>query len=64
MTIKIPPFRLPEPLSPEAAELPKFKWAGKDPDGREIGTRHKLGGEPDFLQASSRTPLCTDCRYP
>jgi hypothetical protein len=65
MTIKIPPFKLvPEPLSPEAAELPKFKWAGRDPDGREIGPRHKLGGEPDFLQASSQTPLCPACRVP
>jgi hypothetical protein len=56
MTTKIPPFKLvPEPLSPEAADLPKFKWAGRDPDGREIGPPHKLGGEPDFLQASSQS---------
>jgi hypothetical protein len=28
--------------------MPKFQWAGK-----EIGTRHQLGGEPIYLQASS-----------
>jgi hypothetical protein len=42
----IPPFKLvPEPLSEEARSLPKFRWAGK-----EVGTRHQLGGEPRFLQ--------------
>jgi hypothetical protein len=64
MTIKIPPFKLvPEPLSPEAADLPKFKWAGKDPDGREIGTRHKLGGSLTSCRSppgrrSARTVEC------
>ena len=65
MTIKIPSFKLvPQPLSDEAADLPKFKWAGKDSAGREVGTRHKLGGDPDFLQASSETPPCPDCGMP
>jgi len=52
----IPPFRLKaEPLNEEAATLPKFKWA---PD--QIGTRHKLGGAPDFLQGED-WPKCPDC---
>jgi len=34
MTMKIPPFKLvPEPSEPGAADLPKSKWAGNDPDG-------------------------------
>ena len=52
----IPPFKLiPQPLTEEAAELPKFKWAGP-----EIGTRHRLGGEPSFIQPADY-PLCTSC---
>jgi Domain of unknown function (DUF1963) len=42
----IPPFRLVlEPLNDEARNLPKFRWARK-----EVGKRHQLGGQPDFLQ--------------
>jgi Domain of unknown function (DUF1963) len=53
---KIPPFKLvPEPLSGEARDLPKFKWAPP-----EIGTRHQLGGEPQFLQ-SEAWPECESC---
>jgi hypothetical protein len=53
---KIPPFRLvPEPLNEEARHLPKFQSAPK-----EIGTRHKLGGEPDFLQ-NAEWPSCPSC---
>ena len=53
----IPPFRLrPEPLSDEAAALPGFKWAAK-----EVGARHRLGGEPEFLQAEE-WPHCTECK--
>jgi hypothetical protein len=53
---KIPPFRLePRPLSDEAAVLPKFRWASP-----EMGTRHKLGGEPDFIQGSD-WPNCAGC---
>jgi hypothetical protein len=64
MTIKIPPFKLvPQPLSQEAADQPKFKWAGRDSAGREVGTRHKLGGDPDFLQGPE-TPHCPDCKEP
>lgn len=53
---RVPAFRLvPEPLTEEAAELPGFKWA--DPD---IGTRHRLGGEPSFLQPADH-PRCDQC---
>ncbi len=52
----IPPFRLrPEPLSPEAEQLPLFEWA---PD--EVGRRHQLGGEPSWLQGDA-TPVCGEC---
>jgi hypothetical protein len=51
---EIPPFRLvPEPLTEEAAGLPGFKWAGGD-----IGKRHQLGGQPDFIQTVS-VPKCS-----
>lgn len=54
--MKIPPFRLrPEPLTDEAATLSKFKWAAAG-----VGTRHQLGGEPTFLQATER-PSCPVC---
>lgn len=53
---EIPPFRLrPEPLNEEAANVPKFEWA---PD--EIGTRHRLGGRPDFIQ-KAEWPNCSCC---
>ncbi|MEA3215583.1 MAG: hypothetical protein QOJ19_1739 [Acidimicrobiia bacterium] len=52
----IPPFRLiPEPLTEEATELPGFKWAGP-----ETGKRHRLGGEPSFLQQAAH-PTCSSC---
>jgi len=52
----IPPFKLvPEPLNEEAKNLPKFKWADD-----EIGTRHQLGGKPQFLQQEDY-PFCPDC---
>ena len=51
---EIPPFRLiPEPLSDEAKSLPPFKWAGD-----EIGCRHRLGGQPDFIQPTD-IPVCS-----
>jgi hypothetical protein len=54
---KIPPFKLNlEPLNEEAASLPKFKWAPN-----YIGTRHKIGGEPDFIQ-NQDWPICPDCK--
>jgi hypothetical protein len=50
----IPAFKLvPEPLTEEAAKLPPFKWAGGD-----IGRRHRLGGEPQFLQPRDH-PSCS-----
>jgi len=53
---KIPPFKLiPDPLNDEAKSLPKFKWADD-----EIGTRHRLGGDPQFLQQVD-IPSCEDC---
>lgn len=59
MTInKIPPFKLIlEPLTAEAKELPKFKWAPE-----EVGTRHKLGGDPDFIQ-NEEFPNCSTCSH-
>jgi hypothetical protein len=43
---KIPPFKLvAQPLTDEAASLSPFKWANDD-----IGKRHRLGGDPDFIQ--------------
>lgn len=51
---KIPPFQLvATPLSEEARQLSKFKWAPDD-----IGTRHQLGGDPQFLQAEE-SPTCS-----
>ncbi len=52
----IPPFKLvPAALDKSAETLPPFKWAGKD-----IGTRHRLGGSPSFLQ-DSEWPACKCC---
>ena len=52
----IPPFRLvAEPLNDEAASLPQFRWAAP-----EIGKRHRLGGEPEFIQPMS-WPRCEEC---
>jgi hypothetical protein len=51
---KIPKFRLvAEPMTSEAAALPAFKWAGGD-----IGKRHQLGGEPEFIQKIN-FPTCS-----
>jgi uncharacterized protein YwqG len=59
MVKKIPPFKLvPEPQDDKASVLPKFRWAPK-----EIGTRHRLGGQPQFLQGDLR-PNCPACRKP
>ena len=50
---RIPPIKLvPEPLTDKARNLPKFKSAPE-----EIGTRHRLGGEPQFLQ-NEQWPSC------
>lgn len=53
---QIPPFRLvPEPLTEEAAQLRRFQWT--DPD---VGNRHRLGGEPSFMQGA-HYPECDAC---
>jgi len=55
----IPPFRLiPDPISDEARQLPKFKWAGEG-----VGSRHRLGGSPAFLQ-QPEWPNCPSCISP
>jgi uncharacterized protein YwqG len=53
---RIPPFRLNlVPLNEEAKNLPPFQWANK-----EIGKRHQIGGEPQFLQ-QEEFPSCSNC---
>ncbi len=53
---RIPPFKLEAmPLNKEAASLPKFQWAGDD-----IGSRHRLGGIPSFIQ-KEMWPNCPCC---
>ena len=53
----IPPFCLTaQPLDDEATNLPPFKWAAP-----EVGTRHKLGGVPDFIQPPE-WPTCPGCK--
>jgi hypothetical protein len=55
----IPPFQLvPKPLDEAAKRLPKFRWASK-----EVGTRHQLGGKPDWIQ-DDETPDCELCEKP
>jgi hypothetical protein len=44
---------MPEPLNAEAEALPRFKFAPKN-----VGTRHKLGGKPDWLNGSD-VPRCS-----
>lgn len=59
MPKRIPPFRLQaEPLTPEAADVAGFEWANA-----EVGTRHRLGGEPEGM-AASEYPRCRDCGQP
>jgi hypothetical protein len=55
--LKIPAFRLvPEPLDDEARRNPPgFKWASPP-----IGERHRIGGEPDFIQGHE-WPSCSMC---
>src|SRR5690348_9214625 len=47
---------VPSPQSTEAQAAVGFKWAGE-----EVGRRHKLGGEPTWLQGPD-VPTCSDCR--
>jgi hypothetical protein len=54
---KVPPFKLtPEPLSEEARRLPGFQLAADD-----IGTRHRLGGEPEPAMNEGHWPRCPEC---
>lgn len=54
----VPAFKLvPHPLTPEAAALPRFGYAGPVP-----GTRHQLGGMPTDLVPPESWPPCPDCR--
>lgn len=54
-------MRLPEikleacPESDEARAIMGFKWADA-----EVGTRHKIGGAPDFQQ-DPHVPVCPTC---
>ena len=55
---QIPPFRLvPEPLDASAQELVDQRPAYID---ERIGTRHRLGGQPDFMQVQE-WPSCRSC---
>lgn len=52
----LPPFRLSaEPLSDEARQVQGFRWAAE-----EVGKRHRLGGQPDFIQQPD-WPSCPSC---
>jgi hypothetical protein len=53
---KTPPFKLVmEPMTEEASKLPKYEWADE-----EMGTRHQLGGEPEYMDVNEY-PSCNDC---
>jgi len=45
----------PLPTSDEARSAIGFKWASEG-----VGLRHKLGGEPDWLQEGT-VPTCPSC---
>ena len=52
--MRIPPVPLvPAPETSEAKEAVGFQWAG-DP----IGKRHRIGGEPDWIQYEE-VPSCS-----
>lgn len=44
-----------KPMDEESKKLPKFKW-----EPHEVGTRHQLGGNPQFIQ-KERWPKCSSC---
>lgn len=51
--MKIPPIPLiPKPETPEGEAVVGFRWAGKP-----IGERHRIGGEPDWIQDAD-VPVC------
>jgi len=52
--MKIPAVPLtPSPETPEAEAAVGFKWAGEP-----IGRRHRIGGEPEWIQ-SPNVPSCS-----
>ena len=52
----IPEIQLvPHPETPEAARVLGFRWAPG-----EVGKRHKLGGEPQWI-ADAQWPSCSQC---
>jgi hypothetical protein len=56
---RIPPFRLEaHPLTPETESAAGFEWASP-----EVGTRHRIGGEPDGASEPDY-PRCRSCRAP
>jgi hypothetical protein len=46
----------PSPATPDARAVIGFKWAAEN-----VGHRHKLGGDPDWLQGAD-VPSCLACR--
>ena len=57
-SMKIPSVPLvPTPETAEAKEAVGFKWAGEP-----IGKRHRIGGEPDWIQ-DDYVPICS-CQKP
>jgi hypothetical protein len=53
--MKIPEIRLvPQPETPEAEAAVGYKW------NKEAGYRHKLGGEPNWIQ-TEEYPRCPSC---
>jgi hypothetical protein len=55
---RVPPFRLDaHPLSQEAEEAAGFEWASP-----EVGTRHRIGGEPTSVTESA-FPRCRSCGH-
>jgi hypothetical protein len=54
---QIPAIKLSlQPLDEEAAAIIGFRYAGD-----EIGTRHRLGGDPQWIQGEE-VPTCPTCR--
>ena len=52
----IPEIKLvPDPQTEEANQAIGFQW------NDEAGTRHKLGGKPEFIQ-DEKWPACKACR--
>lgn len=54
--MKIPEIPLrPDPQSDDGREVIGFRW------NDVAGNRHKLGGDPDWIQAAEQ-PRCPSCR--